>query len=66
MVDGDKKPTMGYLYESICLMKKAIKTVAPNKYVGFIKIIDERWTKMLHHPFYIDGKLFYFVKVIFI
>lgn len=65
MVDGDKKPTMGDIYESIRLMKETIKAVAPNRHVGFIKIIDERWMKMFHYPLHIASKLLYFVKVIF-
>lgn len=61
MVDGDKKkPTMRYLYESICLIKEAIKTAAPTSHVGLIKIIDDRSTRMLIHPLHLASKLFYF------
>lgn len=60
MVDGDKKPTMGYIYESIRLMKEAIKAFVPRGHKGYIKIINARWTKMLIHPLHLASKLFYF------
>lgn len=60
MVDGDKKPTMGYIYESIRLMKEAIKAAVPRGHKGYIKIINTRWTKMLIHPLHLAGNLFYF------
>lgn len=50
MMDGDMKSTMCYIYESICLMREAIKAATLRRIVAYIKIVDEKWMKMLLHP----------------
>lgn len=42
MVDGNKKPIMGYIYESIQLMKVTTKATAPKGHKKYIKIINTR------------------------
>ena len=49
LVDGDKKPTIGFLYEAIKLMKDTVKDVAYRSSKGYLKIIKERWSKMFLH-----------------
>lgn len=41
MVDGDKKPMMGFIYEAIQLMKKVIKETVPHSSIGYMKNVDE-------------------------
>ncbi len=56
LVDGDKKPTMGFLYEAMKLMKDAVKDAAYRSSKGYLKIIEERWSNMLLHPLHEAGK----------
>jgi hypothetical protein len=54
MVDGDKKPTMGALFEAIRLMREAIKA-ASRSYKWILRIVDSRWTTQLCHPLHQAG-----------
>lgn len=53
LVDGEKRPPMGYIYEA---MDRAKETIAASfkykkqKYNEVFKIIDERWNCQLHRP----------------
>lgn len=58
MVDGDKKPAMGYIYESMTRAKEAIATSFWNKkdeYAKAYEIIDKRWECQLHRPLHAAG-----------
>lgn len=55
MVDGNKKPTMDFLYEAIHLMKEATKAVAPHSNIGYLKIVNETWRNMHLHPLHKAG-----------
>ncbi|KAK4841189.1 hypothetical protein QYF36_000367 [Acer negundo] len=53
LVDGERKPPMGYIYEAMDMEKKAIaKSFEGNeqRYEAIFKIIDNRWNVQLHHP----------------
>ena len=53
IVDGDKKPPMGYIYEAINRAKEAIATSFGHKeehYEMTFKYIDTRWECQLHQP----------------
>ncbi|KAH6778511.1 hAT dimerization domain-containing protein / transposase-like protein [Perilla frutescens var. frutescens] len=58
MVDGDKKPAMGYMYEA---MDRAKETIAKSfkmkedEYKEAFKIIDHRWECQLHRPLHATG-----------
>lgn len=47
MVNREKKYMMGFLYEAIQLMKKAIKVAAPYFSFGYLKMVNEIWSNML-------------------
>ncbi|KAL7251221.1 hypothetical protein ACSBR1_013116 [Camellia fascicularis] len=47
LVDGDEKPTMGFIYEAMDRAKLAIKKNC-RYYVDYWKIIDNRWAFQLH------------------
>ncbi|XP_074353073.1 uncharacterized protein LOC141692245 isoform X1 [Apium graveolens] len=53
LVDGEKRPPMGYIYEA---MDRAKETIARSfehnteKYKSFFEIIDKRWDVQLHQP----------------
>ncbi|KAL7202636.1 hypothetical protein ACSBR1_034161 [Camellia fascicularis] len=47
LVDGDEKPTMGFIYEAIDRAKLAIKRDC-RYYTDYWKIIDTRWSFQLH------------------
>ncbi|CAL5379154.1 unnamed protein product [Camellia sinensis] len=47
LVDGDEKPTMGFIYEAIDRAKLAIKRDC-RYYTEYWKIIDTRWSFQLH------------------
>ncbi|KAG4921316.1 hypothetical protein JHK85_050921 [Glycine max] len=53
LVDGERKPAMGYIYEA---MDKAKETIIKsfnnneNKYKDVFAIIDKRWNCQLHRP----------------
>ena len=42
LVDGDKKPTMDSLYETMKLMKDAMNDAVYRSSKGYLKIIEER------------------------
>ena len=50
LVDGDKKPTIGFLYEAMRLMKDVVVNVAYRSSKVYLKIIDKRLSNMLLHP----------------
>jgi hypothetical protein len=56
LVDGEKRPTMGYLYEAMESLRKAIEKY-PLQTLTYKEIIEERCFKMLHHPLHEAGKL---------
>ncbi|CAH1436343.1 unnamed protein product [Lactuca virosa] len=58
MVDGETKPTMGYIYEAMDRAKEAIAKRFHNKkeeYKKAFQIIDQRWQCQLHRPLYAAG-----------
>ncbi|XP_058002223.1 uncharacterized protein LOC110636882 [Hevea brasiliensis] len=58
LVDGEKMPTMGYIYEAMDRAKEAIaKSFDENeeKYRTIFEIIDKRWESQLHRPLHIAG-----------
>ncbi|XP_019155165.1 PREDICTED: uncharacterized protein LOC109152037 [Ipomoea nil] len=53
LVDGDVKPSMGYIYPAMEITKKAIEKAFDNntsKYKKVFEIIDKRWTSQLRQP----------------
>ena len=67
LVDNEKKPAMGFIYEAMDRAKEAIQRAFNNnegKYKDILAIIDKRWDCQLHHPlhaggYYLNPKLFY-------
>ena len=59
LVDGDEKPTMGFIYEAIDRAKLAIRKEC-RYYTEYWKIIDKRWAFQLHHDLHAAGKYCYF------
>ena len=67
LVDGEKKPAMGYIYEAMDRAKEAITrsfNEKEDKYKEFFKIIDNRWDCQLHRPlhaagYYLNPEFFY-------
>ncbi|XP_073290495.1 uncharacterized protein [Primulina huaijiensis] len=58
LVDGEKKPPMGYIYEAMDRAKEAIAASFDNKedkYKDIFAIIDHRWTIQLHRPLHAAG-----------
>ncbi|KAL4558328.1 hypothetical protein LXL04_036526 [Taraxacum kok-saghyz] len=58
IVDGDKKPAMGYIYEAMDRAKETIAKSFLNKEVVYqkaFKFIDERWECQLHRPLHAAG-----------
>ncbi|XP_077238960.1 uncharacterized protein LOC143880095 [Tasmannia lanceolata] len=57
MVDSEKRPAMGYIYEGMYRVKEAIKKELKKRkdYLPYWNIIDRRWNKGLHHPLYAAG-----------
>ena len=58
LVDGDEKPSMGYLYEAMDKAKENIKARLKNKisaYIPFTSVIDARWDRQLHSPLHAAG-----------
>ncbi|XP_057760023.1 uncharacterized protein LOC130980349 [Arachis stenosperma] len=58
LVDGEKKPPMGYIYEAMekakeCIMKTFLND--ESKYNDVFKIIDNRWNCQLHRPLHATG-----------
>ena len=53
LVDGEKKPPMGYIYEAMDRAKECIATSFNGKedrYNEVYAIIDRRWESQLHRP----------------
>ncbi|KAK1392627.1 hypothetical protein POM88_011683 [Heracleum sosnowskyi] len=67
LVDGEKKPPMGYIYEAMDRAKEAIaKSLKRNvsRYQQFYDIIDKRWDVQLHQPlhaaaYYLNPDFYY-------
>ncbi|XP_058006811.1 uncharacterized protein LOC131182164 [Hevea brasiliensis] len=67
LVDGEKMPAMGYIYEAMNRAKEAIaKSFDENeeKYRTIFEIIDKRWESQLHRPlhavgYYLNPEFFY-------
>ncbi|KAL7187495.1 hypothetical protein ACSBR1_037554 [Camellia fascicularis] len=59
LVDGDEKPTMGFIYEAIDRAKLAIKRDC-RYYTKHWKIIDTRWSFQLHQDLNAVGKCYDF------
>ncbi|XP_049378437.1 uncharacterized protein LOC125843264 [Solanum stenotomum] len=60
MVDGEKKPPMGYIYEAMDRAKKSIEKAFnydTRKYKSVFEIIDARWTNQLHQPLHAAGHI---------
>ncbi|KAA0068068.1 hypothetical protein E6C27_scaffold238G00160 [Cucumis melo var. makuwa] len=58
LVDGEKKPPMGYIYEAMDRAKEAIAKSFNNneeKYKDIFTIIDRRWELQLHRPLHAAG-----------
>lgn len=58
MVDGEKKPAMGYIYEAMDRAKESIANTFNGReesYKRAFEIIDERWNCQLHHPLHAAG-----------
>ncbi|XP_020979181.1 uncharacterized protein LOC110271880 [Arachis ipaensis] len=58
LVDAEKKPPMGYIYEAMekakeCIMKTFSNDVS--KYSKVFKIVDNRWNCQLHRPLHAAG-----------
>ncbi|GJX57590.1 hypothetical protein Tco_0287487 [Tanacetum coccineum] len=59
-VDGEQKPSMGYIYEAMNRAKKAIEEgfkFNSSKYERINQIIDNRWESQLHRPLHAAGHL---------
>nr|XP_033509611.1 uncharacterized protein LOC104087391 [Nicotiana tomentosiformis] len=60
MVDGERKPPMGYLYEVMHRAKETMETSFEGdvrKYEKVFEIIDSRWSNQLHRPLHAAGHL---------
>lgn len=58
LVDGEKRPPMGYIYEAMDRAKEAITKSfdgREEKYKEVFKIIDQRWEVQLHRPLHAAG-----------
>lgn len=58
LVDGEKKPPMGYIYEAMDRAKEAIAhgfRGVQKHYEKVFKIIDARWSEQLHRPLHAAG-----------
>ncbi|XP_020082516.1 uncharacterized protein LOC109706122 [Ananas comosus] len=58
LVDGEKRPAMGYIYEAMDRAKEAIAKSFKErveKYSEVFKIIDNRWQCQLHRPLHAAG-----------
>lgn len=58
LVDGEKRPAMGYIYEA---MDRAKETIIKSfnekeeKYKDVLEIVDRRWENQLHRPLHAAG-----------
>ncbi|KAL8532011.1 hypothetical protein ACS0TY_008567 [Phlomoides rotata] len=67
LVDGERKPAMGYIYEAMDRAKETIMKAFDNKeyeYRDAFEIIDKRWSCQLHKPlhaagFFLNPEFFY-------
>ncbi|KAL5144536.1 hypothetical protein HKD37_06G014813 [Glycine soja] len=67
LVDNEKKPAMGFIYDAMDRVKETIQRAFNNnesKYKDILAIIDKRWDCQLHHPlhaagYYLNPKFFY-------
>ena len=58
LVDNEKKPAMGYIYEAIANARNLIKTNFDDdeeKYKDVLHFVDSRWEFQLHHPLHAAG-----------
>ena len=58
LVDSERKPAMGYIYEAMDKAKEAIMKSFKNnesKYKEVFEIIDNRWNCQLHRPLHAAG-----------
>ena len=58
LVNNERKPAMGYIYEAMDRAKEAIiKAFNENeeRYSNIFKIIDKRWECQLHRPLHATG-----------
>ncbi|OIT36674.1 putative methyltransferase [Nicotiana attenuata] len=57
LVDGEAKPSMGYLYEAMDRAKETIQASFSDeqKYAKVFQIIDARWDEQLHRPLHAVG-----------
>ncbi|XP_023754955.1 uncharacterized protein LOC111903410 [Lactuca sativa] len=58
LVDSERKPAMGYIYEAMDRAKEQIAYSFNNKfnkYKAFFKIIDDRWNYQLHQDLHAAG-----------
>ncbi|KAJ9553070.1 hypothetical protein OSB04_017115, partial [Centaurea solstitialis] len=58
LVDGEKRPAMGYIYEAMDRAKESIAKSFPNQeelYQKTFEIIDRRWEHQLHRPLHAAG-----------
>nr|KYP42186.1 hypothetical protein KK1_036401 [Cajanus cajan] len=58
LVDNEKKPAMGYIYEAMERAKEAIQNSFNHneeKYKDIFAIVDRRWDCQLHHPLHAAG-----------
>ncbi|XP_070008994.1 uncharacterized protein [Nicotiana sylvestris] len=57
LVDGEQKPSMGYLYEAMDRAKETIQASFSDeqKYAKVFQIIDARWDEQLHRPLHAAG-----------
>ncbi|GAU31773.1 hypothetical protein TSUD_22190 [Trifolium subterraneum] len=69
IVDGDDRPSLGYVYDGMFRAKKAIKTIFKNKkslHKPYTRIIKQRWDKhprqQLHVAAYAINPTFYYDK----
>ena len=65
LVDTEKKPPMGYIYEAMDRAKESIASSfgkKEEKYEDIFKIIDHRWDVQLHRPLHAAG---YFLNLEF-
>ncbi|XP_047260348.1 uncharacterized protein LOC124893377 [Capsicum annuum] len=59
LVDGEAKPSMGYIYEAMSKAKEVIKSffTEEHKYAKIFDIIDKRWSDQLHRPLHAAGNI---------
>ncbi|KAF6177118.1 hypothetical protein GIB67_005106 [Kingdonia uniflora] len=66
--EGDSKPQIGYIYETIDQVKEIIKEEFENKKVSYMScwnILDKIWNNILHRPihaagYFLNPSLFYY------